>query len=226
MISQMLQRHHLIWLDPLLDVTPCTPDFGHAAFVRGWAVEERPFVVARQPKQSLMGATHIALGLSLPKPATRQRISLYVPKEAILRQSAPMELRLSMAPAPHWQMLISRILDICTTAHVTPCVYGSLLWQTISNREYITDTSDLDVLFVCNNSSNMNLLLDSLASLNESGPRLDGEILAPAGWAVAWRELATVRTSGAPVSVLAKSLYDARLISLDEFFKGKWGVTC
>ena len=131
-----------------------------------------------------------------------------------------------MAPAPHWQMLISRILDICTTAHVTPCVYGSLMWQTVSNCDYITGTSDLDVLFVCNKSSNMNLLLDSLASLNESRPRLDGEILAPSGWAAAWRELATARTSAAPNSVLVKSGYEARLISLDDFFNGNGGVAC
>jgi phosphoribosyl-dephospho-CoA transferase len=106
-------------------------------------------------------------------------------------------------------------------AQVTPCLYGSLLWLTVSGCEYITDMSDLDVLFVCYESSNMKLLLDSLTLLDKSRPQVDGEILAPSGWASAWREVAAACTSGGQSRVLAKSGYEARLITLDEFFKGK-----
>jgi len=221
MISSLVQRHHLMWLDPEFDVAPYTPDSGHIAFARAWVAQGLPLVVTRQPTHPVTGAAHIALGLTLPKPATRQRISLSVPTEAILRQSGPLELAEAMAPFPHWQELIFRILDICTTADVTPCVYGSLLWQTISNCEYITNTSDLDVLFTCTESSNVKRLLDSLTSLDESTPRLDGEILVPSGWAAAWREVATACTSGGSSRVLAKSGYEALLVSLDEFFNGK-----
>src|SRR6266571_3926828 len=213
MIAPMVQRHHLMWLDPELDVAQYSPDSEHTAFVREWVAQGRPLVVARQPKQPLTGVSHIALGLTLPKPATRQRISLYVPTEAILRQSGPLDLSQTMAPAPHWQELICRILDICTMAQVTPCVYGSLLWQTVSSCDYITDTSDLDVLFVCTESSNIKLLIDSLTSLDDSRPRVDGEILAASGWAAAWREVAVAGTSGGPSRVLAKSGYEVRLIT-------------
>jgi len=221
MISQMVQRHNLAWLDPELDLAAYTPVSGHTPFVREWVAQGRPFVVARQPRQAVTGVSHVALGLTLPKPATRQRISLSVPTETILRLSGPLELSRSMAPAPHWQELICRIIDMCKTAEVTPCVYGSLLWQTVSSYDYITDTSDLDVLFVCNESSNMKLLLDSLASLGDSGPRLDGEILAPSGWAAAWREVATAYKAGGSSRVLAKSSYGARLFGLDEFLGRK-----
>ena len=219
----MVQRHNLMWLDPELDAAPYTPISEHTDFVREWAAQGRPFVVARQPKQPVTGVSHVALGLTLPKPATRHRISLYVPTEAILRHSGPLELSQSIAPAPHWQELICRILDMCKMAEVTPCVYGSLLWQAVSGFDYITDKSDLDVLFVCNEFSNIKLLLESITSLDESMPRLDGEILAPSGWAAAWREVATAGTSGGTNIVLAKSGYEARLISLDEFLGGKVG---
>lgn len=221
MISPQVQRHHLVWLDPELDVATYIRDTGHTPFVREWVAQGHPFVAARQPRQTVTGGAHIALGLTLPQPAVRQRISLSVPAGAILRQSGPLDLTLATVPAPHWQELICRILDMCKTAHVTPCVYGSLLWETVGNCKYITDTSDLDVLFICNDSSDITLLLSSLIALDGSTPRLDGEILAPSGWAAAWREVLAAGKPGGSSMVLAKSDCEVRLISLDEFFTGK-----
>lgn len=211
------QRHNLVWLDPALDLLPYTTVPEHASFAREWVAQGLPFVVARQPRQQVTGTPHVALGLTLPSPATRQRISLYVPTEAILRQSGPLELAQSLPHAALWQETIQRILTICKEAGVAPCVYGSLMWQTVSRYSYLTDASDLDLLFVCNESSDIKLLVDSLAACEESSPRLDGEILAPSGWAAAWREVATAGKAGGSGRVLAKSGYEARLVTLDEF---------
>lgn len=215
------QRHNLVWLDPVLDLLAYTSIPEYASFAQEWIEQGLPLVVARQPKRQEMRAPHIALGLTMPLPATRQRISIYVPTEAILQQSGPLELGRSLSHAALWQEVIQRILIICEAAAVTPCVYGSLMWQTVSRYNYVTDTSDLDVLFVCNNSSDIKLLMDSIAQLEESSPRLDGEILAPSGWAAAWREVAMAYKTGGSSRVLAKSCYAARLISLDEFLRQK-----
>lgn len=224
MISQMAQRHNLVWLDPDLDLLPYTPVSEYASFAREWIEQGLPLVVARQPKQQEGGAAHIALGLTLPPPTTRRRMSLYVPTEAILRHRGPLELTRSLAHAHPWQEVIQQLLAVCKAAGVTPCVYGSLLWQTVSRYRYVTDTSDLDVLFVCNESSDIGKLVASLAAFEGSTPRLDGEILAPSGWAVAWREMAAAYKAGGSPKVLAKSICEARLISLDELFEGvlKW----
>lgn len=215
------QRHNLVWLDPDLDVAPYTPVSEYVSFARDWIGQGLPLVVARQPRQPVAGAPHIALGLTLPPPATRQRISFYVPTEAIRRHSGPLELGRSLAHAPFWQELIQQLLVMCRAAGVTPCVYGSLLWQTVSRYCYLTDTSDLDVLFVCTEVSDIKLLVDSLAACEESRPRLDGEILAPSGWAAAWREVAAACKTGGSGKVLAKSSYEARLVSLEEFLGRK-----
>jgi phosphoribosyl-dephospho-CoA transferase len=217
----MVQRHDLVWIDPDLDILQYSPDPEYASFARDWIAQGLPLVVARQPKQPVTGAPHIALGLTLPPPATRQRMSLYVPTEAILRHSGPLELGQSLAHAPLWQDAIQQLLIVCKAAGVTPCVYGSLLWQTVSRYNYLTDTSDLDVLFVCNEVSDINLLVDSLAAFEESRPRLDGEILAPSGWAAAWREVTKAFKAGGSNRVLAKSSHEARLVSLDEFLGQK-----
>jgi phosphoribosyl-dephospho-CoA transferase len=148
-------------------------------------------------------------------------MSLSVPADAILRHSGPLELGLSLAHAPLWLEVIQQLLIVCHAARVAPCVYGSLFWQTVSCHKYLTDSSDLDVLFVCNEISDINMLMDSLEGFEGCAPRLDGEILAPSGWAAAWREVATALKTGGSTKVLAKSSYDACLISLDDFL-GQW----
>ena len=218
---QVAQRHSLVWLDSALDLLPYTAVPEQASFAREWIAQGLPLVVARQPKQPATSAAHIALGLTLPPPETRQRISLYVPTEAILRQSDPLELSRSLLHTAPWQEVIQQILIICKAAEVTPCVYGSLMWQTVSRYKYVTDSSDLDVLFVCNKSSDINMLVEALAAFDDSSPRLDGEIMALSGWAAAWREVAAAHEVGGPGKVLAKSSHEVRMLSLDEFFKHK-----
>jgi len=221
-MTQAPQRHSLVWLDPALDVSPCTTDPGHAVAAREWIAKGLPLVVARQPQQQDTDLTHVAVGLTLPPPATRQRVSLSVPAAAILRQSGPLALTQAHdAVDRRCQELIQRILTICGDTKVTPYVYGSVLWQTVSGSAYMTESSDLDVLFVCNKTSNMHCLLDLLETCEGSKPRLDGELAAPSGWAAAWREVAAAGRAGGPGTVLAKSTYEVRLLRLDEFFGQK-----
>jgi phosphoribosyl-dephospho-CoA transferase len=217
-MKQMAQRHHLVWLDPDLDLRPYALFPECAAFASDWIAQGQPFVVSRQPKQSVEDPPHIALGLTLPPPATRKRMSLFVPTETILRHSGPLELSQALPHAPLWQGIIQQLLVVCSTAAVVPCVYGSLLWQSLSSHKYVTDTSDLDVLFVCTEVSDVHLLMGSLADFEGSEPRVDGEILAPSGWAAAWREVATAFKTRSTAKVLAKSSDEVRLVSLDEFF--------
>lgn len=216
-MTQAPQRHSLVWLYPGLEVSPCIADPAHAAAAREWIASGLPLVVARQPKQQDAG-NQITVGLTLPPPATRKRVSLVVPTAAILRQSGPLALSQVLdTVGGRCQSLIQRVLDICEDANVTPYVYGSALWQTVSNRTYMTDTSDLDVLFVCTKTSNVHRLLERLVECEGSIPRLDGELVVPSGWAAAWREVAAAGKAGGPGTVLAKSTYEVRLLGLDEF---------
>ncbi len=215
------QRHGLVWLDPGLDVSEFIADPAHAAAAKEWIERDLPLVLARQPEQQDAG-THITVGLTLPPPATRTRVSLVVPSTAILRQSGPLALAQAHdAVDGRCKELVQRVLDICEDANVAPCVYGSALWQTVSNRTYMTDTSDLDVLFVCNETSHTHRLLDALETCDGSKPRLDGELVAPSGWAAAWREVSAAGMAGGMGTVLAKSTYDVRLLRLEEFFGQK-----
>ncbi len=218
-MMKTLKRHSLVWLDPDLDLASCITDLSHVAATRGWIANGLPLVVARQPQKLDGSVTHVAVGLTLPPPAIRQRVFLHVPIASILIQNDPLLLSQAYNSVERrCQELIQHIITICEQTNVSPCVYGSALWQTISGNEYMTESSDLDVLFVCNETSNMHLLFDLLQACERSKPRLDGELFAPSGWAAAWREVTSAVKTGGLGTVLAKSTYEVRLLPLDEFF--------
>ncbi len=76
------------------------------------------------------------------------------------------------------------------------------------------DGSDLDLLFSPAAWPDVMLLVDTLAcmSVDERGRRIDGEIRAPSGKAVAWREL-----SQRPSRLLCKYLHGAELIDTEAY---------
>lgn len=220
MTVQPLQRHSLVWLDPGMDVASCLTFAEHEAAVREWIAKGLPLVAARQPRQHDGRVTHHALGLTLPPPTTRQRVFLSVPADAVIRRSGPLSLEQARdAGDRHCRELIQQVVAVCQTARVSPYVYGSMMWQAVSGRRYMTEASDLDILFLCDGSSDTHWLINSLEYLEGSQPGLDGEILAPSGWAAAWREVAAAGKPGGLGTVLAKSNDEVGLLSLDAF----WG---
>jgi phosphoribosyl-dephospho-CoA transferase len=216
---QALRRHSLVWLDQELDVTPYVTPAAHAAVVTEWVAEGLPFVSARQPGSDT-GDTRCSLGLTLPPPATRQRVSLLVPPTAIIKVSEPLEMARALDVVDHHcRELLRKITRVSYAAGMTPHVYGSLMWQAVSGKRYMTETSDLDILFCCHGAFDSAGLLAALEGMDGSLPRLDGEILAPTGWAAAWRELAAAAKLGGNGTVLAKSDNGVKLLPLTDF----WG---
>lgn len=216
-MSRMVQRHDLVWLDPYVDLEIYSDASDLGRFSRNWVGQCRPFVVARQQKPSITGDGRITLGFTLPPPLTRQRVTLHAPREAAVRHSGPLGLAEVLPHAPVWADLIQRILLFCVEAGATPCVYGSLSWQALTGHSYLTENSDLDVLFVCNEGTDMQRLLGALSGLGDTSPRLDGEILVPTGWAAAWREFEAAFHSAGAIKLLAKSRDEARLVGIAEF---------
>lgn len=222
MIVPPLQRHSLVWVDPRFNPASCLTVAEHVVAAREWIATGLPLVAARQPRQR--NPELFSLGLTLPPPSTRQRVALSVPAEALFRQSGPMALdRVLETGEQRCRELIRQILAVCRSAKVTPHVYGSMMWQTVSGRPYMTESSDLDVLFCCDDSSDIHGLLDALEGFEESNPRLDGEILSASGWAAAWREVAAATKPGGLGTLLVKSDCEARLSSLDDFWGRKEG---
>jgi Phosphoribosyl-dephospho-CoA transferase MdcG len=77
----------------------------------------------------------------------------------------------------------------------------------------------MDVLFECSKDTQLHKLFAELQTLAGKSPRLDGEISATNGWAVAWRELAAALQAQPPVKLLAKSYSETRLLSVEQLFE-------
>ena len=213
---QSLRRHDLVWLGPASDAGAFAVVAEQAEHARNWVQQGRPLVVARQSDAE---ANQLNLGFTLPSAPLRTRISLRAPRTAIIRHARPLLLPDAIGHAPHsWRDGMSSLHELCTKAGTVARVYGSLSSQAYTGEIYVDTASDLDLLLECGEHTKLNELLAALQSFPAQTLRIDGEILAPTGWAVAWRELAAALRSATPCKVLAKSDCDARLISVEQFF--------
>ena len=94
-------------------------------------------------------------------------------------------------------------------------VFGSLAWQYLTGEPYVSDRSDVDLLWrpsdIGELRQGMEMLLDWEGRF---GLRVDGEIELPDGTAVAWRELAM-----GPRTVLVKATAGVALRPLAELLR-------
>ena len=216
---QSLRRHDLVWLGPASDAGAFAVVAEQAEHARNWVQQGRPLVVARQSEPATKQADLLNLGFTLPSAPLRTRISLRAPRTAIIRHSRPLLLPDAIGHAPHgWRDGMSSLHELCTKAGAVARVYGSLSSQAYTGEIYVDAASDLDLLLECSEGTRLAELLAALEKFPVQTLRIDGEILAPGGWAVAWRELAAALRAAVPCKVLAKSDCDARLISVEQFF--------
>lgn len=203
----ILRRHDLAWIDPGID--PGSIISTHVGATLEWIRLLHPLVVTRQPA---IEGDAIALGYTLAP--GRKRIALTVPRSGIIHRARPLLLDDAIGHAPEdWHAGMQRVQEICDSAGAVARVYGSLSTQAFTGENCLSRESDLDLLLECNEHTRFEELLQALESVRH--PRLDGEILMPSGWAVAWRELLNAK------SVLAKSDSEVRLFPAREYLAGK-----
>ena len=220
-----LRRHDLVWLDPAIDAGAFAAA-EQAEHARRWAQQNRPLVVARQSDAQARQDNLMNLGFTLPSAPVRTRVALRAPRAAIIRHMRPLLLPDAIEHAPaSWRDGMSCLHDLCTKAGAVAHVYGSLSSQAYTGEIYVDAASDLDLLLECNEHTRLDELLAALQSIPLQPLRIDGEILATSGWAVAWRELAAALRSATPGKVLAKSDGDARLISIEQFFAARLALS-
>lgn len=200
-----LRRHDLVWLraGAAVDLTACSA--AAAADVEAWRTAGRPLVSARSDG---LCADRLRLGLTLPGTGQRRRVSLTAARADVERSAPPppldtlVDTLVDTLPAAHRPSLHA-LAERCTTLGVTPRVYGSLLWQSLSGEPCLRADSDLDLLFDLDHPAPLPALLALLRN-TDGALRLDGEIRCGAH-AVAWRELAAAFDGSGPRRVLAKS---------------------
>ncbi len=199
-------RHRRIWLDPacfgqLHHPPHTTPEDIEALAV--WVNAGRPVVGRASGACDVSFPEGLApLGLTLLPLARKRRLAFAAPRDAVLRTSPPLSVAEVLAVLPHaHRKTAESVIRISGPLHVTSHVYGSAFWSHASGQACMTDSSDLDLVFVSPTRQHTMSLLDQLTALDSQSPiRLDGELQLADGAAVSWREL-----QKRPPSVLVKT---------------------
>ncbi|MBL8468609.1 malonate decarboxylase holo-[acyl-carrier-protein] synthase [Methyloversatilis discipulorum] len=211
------RRHDLVWLRAGAAVELATCCASAAADVERWRAAGRPLVGARSDD---LPAERVRLGLTLPGTGQRRRVSLIATRADIERSTPlpPLASLVGALPAGHRPSLHA-LAGQCSALGVTPRIYGSLLWQSLSGEPCLRADSDLDLLFDIEDSGALPALLTLLQN-TDSPLRLDGEIRCGMH-AVAWRELAAALDGRGPRRVLAKSDDGVALIDVADLWAAR-----
>lgn len=231
MPERALRRHDLVWLHfaglhkAQAATACCAADASAQEELAEWVAAGYPLIVSQQPPT--LAADCLQLGLALPPARGKRRLAFVLPRSAVLRSSAPPLLRALQSAQPGaasarlpaaWQPLLAALLGNPAVMATEPRVYGSAGMQAVTGVDCVGAASDLDVLFAPPDWAAAKALIQALCAselandLANAQPRVDGEVISPAGDTVAWRELA-----GSPTKVLVKGSLTTRLIERQAF---------
>jgi phosphoribosyl-dephospho-CoA transferase len=188
----MLRRHDLLRVKPATwqAMLRCHPGLADLPLVADWALREWPVIVRRRMAGDL--ANGVPAAIPLPPSQGKRRLAFSFASGAAVVALPPVLLSDALRAAPaKWQPVAAALLELGEAVGMTPRVFGALLWQHATGLPYLTDRSDLDLLWFISDERTAALLMEGLLRLDADGPvRLDGELELPDGAAVNWRELA------------------------------------
>ena len=205
------ERHRLVYLDPARwgETLAAYPALQAIPVVVDWVAKGHPLIARRPVCDDTAGL--VPLGLPLPPSLGKQRLAVAVPPDAILSDAPPPLLADAVRDAPvAWQAIIAALVALDPE---TRC-FGSLAWAHLTGLPYLSETSDLDLVWQVPTTDDAARRVAALMRIDAEAPmRLDGEIVTPTGLAVQWREFA----SDAP-EMLAKAADGNRMVARTEMF--------
>lgn len=224
----MFARHDLAWLTEegweavRLHALPA-----HFRAINQWCEAGWPATVRRQDADTF--PDQICLGITSPRSLAdepRVRINLRCLKRHVERTSRPLDLHaVDEAVSGQWKAGWQAFKAVVAVEQLNIRVYGSLAMQVLTGQAYLTEQSDIDLLFIPSSLTQLKAGTDMLARHQESLP-LDGEVLFPSGRAVAWKEWRQASLPGGHGRVLAKGLNAISLRTTGELLAELQGTSC
>lgn len=167
----------------------------HAGLVDAWFALGHPAVVRRSGEEETRAAWTVALGIPLPLSNGKLRIPLLLAADAIVTIEPPPILESAISSAPvAWHGALRELDTAGKNEGIAFSVYGSLAWQYLTGERYVTEGSDIDLLWKPLNQRQAERGLALLSRWERnSGLRADGELRLPDDSCVSWRELLTAQ---------------------------------
>jgi len=208
------ERHVLVYCAPerLSEQTIHASGRDDLEAITDWIRAERPLIARTRREQDT--PDWIALGLPLPLSRGKKRIALAVHPSLVRSVERPLLLGevLDSLP-PLWEARIGKLCADLTVHSKDVRVVGSLAWQHLTGEVYLHPKSDIDVVIRATAIEELKALLRILAESDLTpGPRIDGEIVAPGGEAVSWRELL-----GSSRDILVKDIGGPRVVLREDW---------
>jgi phosphoribosyl-dephospho-CoA transferase len=202
----LIDRHQIVRLVPGAwpAVVEAHPVLKALPAARDWAAFGRPLIARRTASGD--GEGMVPLGLPLPPSLGKQRLVISVPPEWVMASDNPPLLSDAMTVAPAaWKKTIAELVEVDGDVRC----FGSLAWEYLTGLRYLSDTSDLDLIWHVSTKDGADGLVVKIAPIEADAPfRIDGEVICPGGLAIQWREWA----SAAP-ELLAKAWDGNRLVT-------------
>lgn len=184
-----MRRHDHIFVDPAAWhwLIEGRADIAADTLVAPWVAKGWPLIGRRT---TIGERTGVPLGLSLPPFAGRKRLSFLMQNSDIVSIARPPVLSstIPFAPATWWPTLF-HLARLASRHSAEARVFGSLAWQTVTRLDYLTPSSDIDLLLSVTRDTDLLGFARDLARTEATAPmRLDGEFVRCDGAAVNWRE--------------------------------------
>jgi phosphoribosyl-dephospho-CoA transferase len=220
---QALQRNQLVWLHDAAWQRLLARDWDAQAqaILCHWQRHALPLVVCRQrppeplelpePAEPAEQTHRISLGLPAPVQWQRRKLALAAIPQDIERMGH-FPLLSSSALATSHAAQLQALLQHMQALQVPLRVYGSFGWQQLCGLPCVRDGSDLDLLAQVPDLATAGQVVWLLQGLTLPW-RVDGELLFPNGWALAWREYAQL-IGGRVEQVLVKHRHGAQLLGM------------
>jgi phosphoribosyl-dephospho-CoA transferase len=190
--NRMIRRHDLIFVSPVAwrSLLQRHDDLAGEPLVVEWVERGWPLIARRAMHGEADG---LPLGLPLPPFAGKRRLSVLIQPKDIISTAPPLALGAAISVAPaRWQRTLGEVMNLACRYGVEARIFGSLAWRTLTGLDYLTDSSDLDLLLPIHCGSDLVRLTADLAAIEATAPmRLDGELVRDDGAGVNWRELHT-----------------------------------
>lgn len=191
-----LQRHDLVgltanaWQTIIDEQSPTIK-----TILQQWQQANWPWVVRRDEANE--NDQRVGIGLVLPSAfrtseGGKVRVSTLVDATAILYHSKPRSLSQLLAQRPEsvpdrWQTQLNALLSDAKQMQLDLHCFGSFAYQLSTGYGYLHAKSDIDLLFYAHSKNNLLQACELLTHHAEMLP-LDGEVIFPGGFGVAWKE--------------------------------------
>lgn len=173
------------------------PDLATVPGIALWAEQGHPVMVRRRQPGDATALLPVAIALPLAHGRARFGFQVAAGEVASLRPPPSLRELTDEVVPDEFRELAASVLSEADRLGLVPRVFGSVMWQCVTELAYLRDGSDLDLVWPIarGEAACLPALLAALERLGAGrgpgpSPGIDGEIVLEGVGAVQWRELA------------------------------------